>query len=780
MSREGPVARGSESSNSDLAPLQDSVALQLTGMTCAACAARIEKRLNKLDGVEAAVNYAMETAQITFDQNVIDPAAMVAAVEAIGYGAQVVRPRSSGSREGRVEDGEAASPAQRHADALRQRLLVCVALTVPSMALSMVPQLQFRNWQWLVFALVSPVVVWGALPFHTAAFKNARHGTASMDTLISLGALAAYGYSVWALFWGHAGMAGMTMGFSFTVSRSQASEHLYLEVAAAVTTFILAGRYFEARAKQSAGDAIRRLAEVGVDRVRLLGADGSERLVDLDVLSVGDVFVARPGERIATDGVVIEGDSSVDASLITGESLPVDVTVGDRVIGATLNRSGRLIVEATRVGSDTALSQIARLVADAQAGKAKIQRLADRIAAVFVPIVLVISLGTLVGWLMSGAETTTAFAAAVAVLIVACPCALGLATPTALMVGTGRGAQMGIIIRGLEALENTRRVDTIVLDKTGTVTTGVMSVVATYFAAAGQADEPTALRRLAGAESASEHPIARAILGYVDREIGAIGPVTEFRNHEGSGVSGVVDGVTVVAGRPEFLEREGAVISPEMQREVDTQVAHGRTAILASWEGSARVMVSLADTVKPTSAEAIKQLRDLGLRPILLTGDNETVASEVASQVAISEVIAGVLPADKAQVVTRLQAEGGVVAMVGDGVNDAAALATADLGIAMGTGTAVAIEASDLTLMSGDLGSAVDAIRLSRRTLATIRGNLFWAFAYNVAAIPIAAAGLLNPVISGAAMALSSAFVVGNSLRLRTFRPARLPTDSDQ
>jgi Cu+-exporting ATPase len=425
----------------------------------------------------------------------------------------------------------------------------------------MVPQLQFRNWQWLVFALVSPVVVWGALPFHTAAFKNARHGTASMDTLISLGALAAYGYSVWALFWGHAGMAGMTMGFSFTVSRSQASEHLYLEVAAAVTTFILAGRYFEARAKQSAGDAIRRLAEVGVDRVRLLGADGSERLVDLDVLSVGDVFVARPGERIATDGVVIEGDSSVDASLITGESLPVDVTVGDRVIGATLNRSGRLIVEATRVGSDTALSQIARLVADAQAGKAKIQRLADRIAAVFVPIVLVISLGTLVGWLMSGAETTTAFAAAVAVLIVACPCALGLATPTALMVGTGRGAQMGIIIRGLEALENTRRVDTIVLDKTGTVTTGVMSVVATYFAAAGQADEPTALRRLAGAESASEHPIARAILGYVDREIGAIGPVTEFRNHEGSGVSGVVDGVTVVAGRPEFLEREGAVIS---------------------------------------------------------------------------------------------------------------------------------------------------------------------------------------------------------------------------
>ena len=740
-----------------------SIDLAVTGMTCASCAARIEKRLNRLTGAEASVNYATEIAHVRFDPATVSAADLVAAVESVGYGAVLPTVVAEPVAGARVE-----SAAERHVAELRQRLVVSAILAAPALALSMIPPLQFRNWQWLVLTLASPVVVWGALPFHRAALKNLRHGAATMDTLISVGTGAAYGYSLWALFFGHAGEPGMTMAFTLTVSRSSGGEHLYLEVAAAVTTLILAGRYFEARAKRRAGEALRSLLELGAKDVAVLDASGDERRIPIVELAVGDLFVVRPGEKIATDGVVQSGSSAIDTSLVTGESVPAEVAAGDEVIGATLNVGGRLVVRATRVGADTALAQIGRLVSDAQAGKAAIQRLADRISAVFVPVVIVVSVATLGFWIGRGEASSMAFSAAVAVLIIACPCALGLATPTALMVGTGRGAQLGIIIRGIEVLENTRRVDTVVLDKTGTVTTGVMTLV--DITTAHGTDHAEVLRLVGALEAASEHPVGRAIANAARRE-GDLPAVEAFTNRAGRGVEGVVDGHAVIAGRPSLLVDWAIALPDELVRAQADAEARGHTAVLAAWDGEPRAVISVADTPKPTSAAAVARLRALGLTPVLLTGDNATTARTVAALVGIDEVIAEVLPADKVDVVARLQAAGKVVAMVGDGVNDAAALARADLGLAMGTGADVAIEASDLTVMSGDLHAVADAIRLSRRTLAVIKGNLFWAFAYNVAAIPLAATGYLNPVIAGAAMAFSSVFVVSNSLRLRAFEP---------
>ena len=744
-----------------------SVDLAVTGMTCASCAARIEKRLNRVDGAVATVNYATEVAHVRFDPATVTAADLVAAVESVGYGA--VLPA--------VADGPAApagveTAAERHLRELRQRLLVSAALTVPAVALSMIPLLQFRNWQWLVLTLVSPVVVWAALPFHRATVKNLRHGSATMDTLISVGVGAAYGYSLWALFFGRAGDAGMTMAFTFTVSRSSGGEHLYLEVASGVTTLILTGRFLEARAKHRAGAALRSLLELGAKDVAVLDAADVERRVPIAQLAAGDRFVVRPGEKVATDGVVESGSSAVDRSLVTGESVPVEVAAGDDVIGATVNIDGRLVVRATRVGADTALAQIGRLVSDAQAGKAAIQRLADRVSAVFVPVVIGLAVATLGYWVGHG-DTTTGFSAGVAVLIIACPCALGLATPTALMVGTGRGAQLGIIIRGVEVLESTRRVDTVVLDKTGTVTTGAMAVV--DIATAHGIDPSEALRLVGALEAASEHPVGRA-LANAAREHGALTAVEGFTNRRGRGVEGVVDGHAVIAGRPSLLADWAITLPDDLIRAQADAQTRGHTAIVAAWDGEARAVFSIADTAKVTSAVAISRLRALGLTPILLTGDNAITARAVAEQVGIDEVIADVLPVDKVNVIKALQANGKVVAMIGDGVNDAAALAQADLGLAMGTGADVAIEASDLTLMSGDLHAAADAIRLARRTLAVIKANLFWAFAYNVAAIPIAATGSLNPLIAGAAMAFSSVFVVSNSLRLRRFTPADTTT----
>ena len=730
-----------------------SVDLDISGMTCASCANRIERKLNKVPGVVATVNYATERARVSYDGGVTTDT-LLATVEAAGYSARLPSP--------------AAEPETIAVDptaALRQRLLVSTVLTVPVVVLAMVPAWQFDYWQWLSLTLAAPVVVWGAWPFHRAAWTNLRHGTSTMDTLISLGTLAALGWSVYALFWGTAGVPGMTHPFELTIQRSDGSGNIYLEAAAGVTTFILAGRYAEARSKRQAGAALRALLEMGARDVGVLRG-GAEVRVPVEQLAVGDLFVVRPGEKVATDGVVEEGASAVDASMLTGESVPVEVGVGDQVVGATVNAGGRLVVRATRVGSDTQLAQMARLVEDAQSGKAAAQRLADRISGVFVPVVLGLAAATLGFWLGTGQGAGAAFTAAVAVLIIACPCALGLATPTALMVGTGRGAQLGILIKGPEALEQTRRVDTVVLDKTGTVTTGRMTLVDVVAGAGESADE--VLRYAAAVEHASEHPIARAVAQRVDSPAA----VTGFRGVEGLGAEGVVDGRAVVVGRPGLLADRGLALPDDVRRALEAAQSTGGTAVAVGWDGRARGVLVVADTVKPTSAEAVRELRSLGLRPVLLTGDHEAVARRVAEEVGIAadDVIAGVLPSDKVDTVKRLQDEGRVVAMVGDGVNDAAALAQADLGLAMGTGTDVAIEASDLTLVRGDLRVAADAIRLSRRTLGTIKGNLFWAFGYNVAALPLAAAGLLNPMLAGAAMALSSVFVVGNSLRLRGFR----------
>ena len=736
------------------------VELSIGGMTCAACAARIEKRLNKLDGVTATVNYATEQARVDFGADLL-PTDLVAAVEAVGYTATLPAPAGSTDE----PEPTAVDPAA----ALRTRLSVTAALTLPVLVLSMVPALQFESWQWLTLTLAAPVVVWGALPFHRAAWANLRHGAATMDTLISVGTIAAFAWSLYALFLGEAGRPGMKMGFDLALDRGAGTHEIYLEVASAVTVFILAGRYFEARAKRRSGAALRALLEMGAKDVGVLRDDREVR-IPVDQLEVGDRFVVRPGEKIATDGRVEEGTSAVDASLLTGEPVPVEVGPGDAVTGATVNAGGRIVVRATRVGADTSLAQMARLVTEAQNGKAPIQRLADRVSAVFVPVVLTLAVATLGFWLGSGSSPTGAFSAAVAVLIIACPCALGLATPTALLVGTGRGAQMGILIKGPEVLESTRRVDTVVLDKTGTVTTGEMSLVDVVVSGGTTAED--ALRLVGSVEDASEHPIARAIAAGARARVGELAPVESFASSEGLGVQGVVDGHAVVAGRERLLADWSLHLSPQLAQAKSEAEQLGRTAILAGWDGAARAVLVVSDTVKPTSAEAVRRLRDLGLTPVLLTGDNAAAAGAVASQVGIEQVIAEVLPQDKLDVIRRLQGEGRVVAMVGDGVNDAAALAQADLGLAMGTGTDVAIEASDLTLVRGDLLAAADAIRLSRRTLRTIQGNLFWAFAYNVAALPLAAAGLLNPLIAGAAMAFSSVFVVTNSLRLRSFKAA--------
>ncbi|MGY5074692.1 heavy metal translocating P-type ATPase [Streptomyces griseus] len=783
--------------------------LMIGGMTCASCAARVEKKLNRMDGVTATVNYATEKARVTFGEG-LELGDLVATVEKTGYTARPVtrperkapaaaapaaeaapapnaeakakakagteagaeaetKPEPEPEAEAEAEaapDGVAEPDASTESDSLRQRLVVSAVLAVPVVLLAMIPALQFDSWQWLSLTLAAPVVVWGGLPFHRAAWTNAKHGAATMDTLVSLGTLAAFGWSLWALFLGDAGMPGMRHGFDLTVSRADATSTIYLEVAAGVITFILLGRYLEARAKRKSGAALRALMHLGAKDVAVLRA-GREVRVPAGELVVGDRFVVRPGEKIATDGTVVEGSSAVDASMLTGESVPVEVSAGDTVTGATLNAGGRLVVEATRVGADTQLARMARLVEDAQNGKASAQRLADRISAVFVPIVIALALATLGFWLGNDAGLTAAFTAAVAVLIIACPCALGLATPTALMVGTGRGAQLGILIKGPEVLETTRRADTIVLDKTGTVTTGRMTLQTTH--TTDTTTEAEVLRLAGALEHASEHPIAQAIATAATDATGPLPTPDDFANIPGLGVRGTVEGHAVLVGRPRLLADAAIPLPAELSEALAEAGRHGRTAVVVAWDGEARGVFGVADAVKDSSAEAVAELRALGLRPVLLTGDNRAVAEAVAREVGIDEVHAEVLPEDKVNVVKSLQAEGRVVAMVGDGVNDAAALATADLGLAMGTGTDAAIEASDLTLVRGDLKVTADAIRLSRRTLATIRGNLFWAFGYNVAALPLAASGLLNPMIAGAAMAFSSVFVVTNSLRLRAF-----------
>jgi Cu+-exporting ATPase len=751
-----------------------SVELAITGMTCASCANRIERKLNKLDGVSATVNYATEKAKVSYPAS-LPPDDLLRAVEQAGYSAALPPPPPDAA--GTSSDGAPGEQlsAPDHLAELTRRLVVVTVLTLPVIAMSMVPALQFRAWQWLALTLAAPVVLWGAFPFHRAAWKNLRNGAATMDTLISLGTLAALAWSLYALFLGGAGELGMTHPFELTIARSDGADNIYLEAAAGVTMFILAGRYLEARSKRASGAALRALLQLGVKDVAVLRG-GQEVRIPVAQLAVGDRFVVRPGEKIATDGSVVDGSSAVDASMLTGESVPVEVGVGDAVTGATVNAGGRLVVQATRVGADTQLAQMARLVEDAQNGKAQVQRLADRISGVFVPVVIALSVAALGFWIGTGQGLQGAFTAAVAVLIIACPCALGLATPTALMVGTGRGAQLGILIKGPEALERTTGIDTVLLDKTGTVTTGAMTLTGVVPAAG--VDELELLRLAGALEAGSEHPIARAIATGARERTGELPAVEGFTNLEGLGVSGLVTvdgtGHAVLVGRARLLADWSQPLPPELVRAQAGAEADGHTAVAVAWDGRARGVLTVADRVKPTSAAAVRQFRDLGLVPVLLTGDNRAVAEAVAREVGIDvgpdTVISEVLPADKIAVVERLQAAGQRVAMVGDGVNDAAALAQADLGLAMGTGTDVAIEASDLTLVRGDLRVAADAIRLSRRTLGIIRGNLFWAFGYNVAAIPLAMAGLLNPMIAGAAMAFSSVFVVTNSLRLRTFR----------
>jgi len=714
------------------------IEVPISGMTCASCANRIERTLNELEGVSATVNYATEKATVDFDPGAVAPEQLVGAVEAAGY--RALLPAAPGQDATSAEADGTAS--------LRRRLLLSAALTIPVLVLSMIPAVQFENWEWPALVLATPVVVWGAWPFHRAAWANARHVTATMDTLISIGVLAAWLWSVYAVISGEADM--------------------YLEVAAGVTVFILLGRYLEATAKRRAGAAVTALLELGAKDVAVLDETGAERRIPVERLQAGDRFVVRPGEKVATDGVVEEGASAVDQSLLTGEPVPVEKQPGDEVVGATVNAGGRLVVRATKVGADTALAQIARLVTAAQSGKAPVQRLADRVSRVFVPAVIALALATLGFWLAAGEDASFAFSAAVAVLIIACPCALGLATPTALLVGTGRGAQLGLLIKGPEILESTRRVDTIVLDKTGTVTTGRMSLVEVIAADDTGRDE---LLRIAGAlEDASEHPIAQAIAGAARQELGRLPAVEAFANRDGLGVEGMVDGHGVQVGRPTLVAEWGLAIPDRLDAARRNAEQRGETAVVAAWDGAVRGVFVIADTLKPTSPAAIEALRRLGLRPVLLTGDNDTTARAVAAEVGIEEVVSEVLPGEKADIIGRLQAEGRVVAMAGDGVNDAPALAQADLGLAIGTGTDVAIEASDLTLVSGDLRAAADAIRLSRATLRTIKQNLAWAFGYNVAALPLAAAGLLNPLIASLAMALSSVSVVGNALRLRRFR----------
>jgi Cu+-exporting ATPase len=738
--------------------LPATIELRVSGMTCAACATRIEKKLNRLDGVEASVNYALENAVVRFDPDRVTPGRLVETVEAIGYGAELPPPPPSGERApaGALDAGsgvagaearDAAETPDPHLADLRIRLIGTAVLCAPVVVLSMVPALQFRHWQWLAFALAAPVATWGARPFHTSAGKNLRHGAASMDTLVSLGTIAAFAWSVWALFLGDAGEPGMHMSFSWTVEPADAAHHVYLEVATTLVTFLLAGRYLEARSRRRAGDAVRALAHLGVPEVTVLHDDGSEQRVPIGRLAVGDRFVVRPGEKVATDAIVESGESAVDLSVLTGESVPVEVRPGDRVIGAAINAHGRLVLRATAVGADTALAGIARLVRDAQASKAPVQRLADRVAGVFVPIILLLGAATLGFWLARDVPTTQAFAAAVAVVVVACPCALGLATPTALLVGTGRGAQLGLLIRSAEVLESAHRIDTVVLDKTGTVTTGRIAVTDVRALDGAVVTPDEAVRLAASVEAASEHPVARAVVAHARARGLVPSPVEGFVSTPGVGVTGRVEGRTVRVGRG-----EGGALAVEV-------------------DGVAVAAIRVADTVKPTSAAAIGELRGLGLRPVLLTGDHLAVARAVAAEVGIAadDVIAGVLPDGKVAAIRDLQAAGRVVAMVGDGVNDAAALAAADLGIALGSGTDVAKEAGDLTVVraDGDLRAVADAIRLARRTLGTIHGNLVWAVGYNVVLVPLAMAALLNPMLAGAAMAASSVFVVTNSLRLR-------------
>ncbi len=736
------------------------VELDISGMTCASCATRIERKLNKLPGVEASVNYATEKARVSAGD--VDTETLLATVEAAGYSATVRRPKDEPAVGVAVED---------EASALKRRLIISAALAVPVLLLSMIPPLQFTNWQWLALTLAAPVAVWGAWPFHRAAWVNARHGATTMDTLISVGVIAAFGWSLYALFFGTAGMPGMHMTFELITAPGAGADEIYLEVASAVTVFILAGRYFEARAKRESGAALRALLELGAKDATLI-RDGVETRVAADSLVVGDTFVVRPGEKFATDGIVIEGASAADMSMLTGESIPVEVTVGDRVVGATINVGGRLVAEVTRVGSETELARLGRLVEEAQTGKAQVQRLADRVSAVFVPIVIGLAVVTFLAWLFIGGSLAIAFTAGVATLIVACPCALGLATPTALLVGTGRGSQLGILIRGPQVLEQTRTIDTIVLDKTGTLTTGRMSV-ASVIVAAGE-NEDDVLTAAARTENGSEHPVAKAIV--VAAEERDIDPASaeSFASVQGLGVQAVVDGRLVLVGRRSWLEQEWSITVPENLASAGaTAELSGATAVYVAWDGAARGVVTLSDALKPTSIAAVQRFAALGLTPVLLTGDNPGAAATIGDLVGIADVRAGVTPQGKLDAIRALQAEGKVVAMVGDGVNDAAALAAADLGIAMGAGTDAAMAASDIVVMSGDLIAVGDAIRLSRRTLGTIKGNLFWAFAYNVAAIPLAMLGLLNPLIAGAAMAFSSVFVVSNSLRLRGFRATR-------